>query len=77
VKLLKGWRFLEGLRPIIDRMQPYDTAIFHGMLDMKKLNFFEKLAIKNVKSLVGYSHDWYAITPWVKAIADELKKQDQ
>jgi len=77
VELMKGWRFPEGLRPIIDRIQPRDIAIFHGMLDMKKLNFLEKFAIKNVKSPVGDFRDWDAITSWTTAIADELKKQSE
>lgn len=77
VELMKGWRFPEGLRPIIDRIQPRDIAIFHGMLDMKKLNFLEKFAIKNVESPVGDFRDWDAITSWTTAIADELKKQSE
>lgn len=77
VELMKGWRFPEGLRPIIDRIQPRDIAIFHGMLDIKKLNFLEKFAIKNVKSPVGDFRDWDAITSWTTAIADELKKQSE
>ena len=77
VELMKGWRFPEGLRPIIDRIQPRDIAIFHGMLDMKRLNFLEKLAIKNVKSPVGDFRDLDAITSWTTAVADELKKQSE
>jgi len=77
VELMKGWRFPEGLRPIIDRIQPRDIAIFHGMLDIKKLNLFEKFAIKNVKSPVGDFRDWDAITSWTTAIANELKKQSE
>ena len=57
-QLTKGWRFPKAQRPIIDRIRPRDIAIFHGMLDMKKLNFLEKLAIKNVEAPVGDFRDW-------------------
>ena len=76
VELMGGWSFPpEGLRPTIDRIQPRDIAIFHGVLDMKKLNFLEKFAVRMAKSPVGDFRDWDAITSWTTAIADELKKQ--
>lgn len=77
VQLLKGQRFPKALQPIIDRIRPRDVAVFHGMLDIKKLNFLEKFAIKNVKSPFGDFRDWDAITSWTTAIADELKKQSE
>jgi menaquinone-dependent protoporphyrinogen oxidase len=75
VQLMKGWRFPKRQRPIIDRIRPRDIAIFHGMLDMKKLNFFERWVIKNVKAPVGDFRDWDAITSWAAAIAGELQKR--
>ena len=74
VELLNGWRFPESLQPIADRIQPRDTAVFHGALDMKKLNLIEKFMIKNVKAPLGDFRDWDAITSWATAIADELKE---
>jgi len=75
VQLTKGWRSPKAQRPIIDRIRPRDIAIFHGMLDMKNLNFLEKLAIKNVKAPVGDFRDWNAIATWAADIANSLKKQ--
>ena len=74
VQLTKGWRFPKSLGPIIDRIRPRDIAVFHGTLDMKKLNFFERWAIKNVKAPAGDFRDWEAITSWAAAIAGALKK---
>lgn len=74
VQLTKGWRFPKSQGPIIDRIRPRDIALFHGMLDMKKLNFFEKWVIKNVKAPIGDFRDWDAIATWATAIAGALKK---
>ncbi len=73
VQLLKGWRLPEAQQAIADRIQPRDTAVFHGLMDMKKLNLAEKLIIKAVKAPGGDFRDWDAITSWAAAIADELK----
>jgi len=75
VELLDGWRFPEAQQDIADRIQPRDIGVFHGMLDVKKLNAVEKWMIKNVKSPVGDFRDWEAITAWATAIADALKEE--
>ena len=72
VELLDGWRFPEKQQPIADRIQPRDTVVFHGSLDVEKLNFLEKSMINTVKSPVGDFRDWEAITAWATAIAVEL-----
>ncbi len=73
VQLMQGWRFPEAQQPIANRIQPRDTAFFHGVLDMKKLSLAEKLLIKGLKAPVGDFRDWDAITSWAAAIADALK----
>jgi len=75
LQLLKGWRFPEKIRPIIDRIKPVDIALFHGVVDMEKLNALEKFMIKNVKSPIGDFRDWDAIASWATSIAGELKKK--
>lgn len=72
--LTQGFRFPEKLKPVADRIQPRDMALFHGMIDPKKISFIEKMAIKAVKAPTGDFRDWTAITAWAKAIADALKK---
>jgi menaquinone-dependent protoporphyrinogen oxidase len=74
VELLDGWRFPEKLQPIADRIRPRDIAVFHGNVDLEKVNRLEKYMINTVKSPVGDFRDWEAITSWAKGIADELMK---
>jgi len=74
VEILKGWHFPEALQPIADRIQPRDITVFHGALDMRKMNMIEKFMIKNIKAPVGDFRDWDTITTWVAAIAEQLQK---
>jgi menaquinone-dependent protoporphyrinogen oxidase len=73
-ELLQGWRLPGALQPIADRIQPRDIAVFHGAVDINKLNVIEKWMINNVKSPVGDFRDWDAITAWATAIADDLQE---
>ncbi len=74
VELTQGWRFPGKLQPIADRIQPRDIAVFHGSVDVNKLNRIERWMLKNVGSPVGDFRDWEAITSWARAIADELQE---
>ena len=74
VELLDGWRFPSTQQPIADRIQPRDIAVFHGNVNMDKLNFIEKFMVKNVQSPVGDYRDWGTITTWAKSIADALNE---
>jgi len=73
VQLMKGWRFPEALQPVADRIGPRDVAVFHGAIDVKKLNFIERLLIRGIKAPTGDFRDWGAITAWAAAIAATLK----
>ena len=73
VELLQGWRFPEAQQPIANRIQPRDIAVFHGDVNMEKLNMFEKWILNNVKAPVGDFRDWDAINSWATAVVDELK----
>jgi len=75
VELLKGWRFPEKIRPVIESIQPVDIAVFGGVLDMKKLNPLERFMMNKVKALPGDYRDWDAIAAWAKNIAGELQKK--
>ena len=72
VELTSGWRLPKPLQPIADRIQPRDVAVFHGVVDTKKLNPIERWVIKNVKAPFGDFRDWDAIASWAAAIADVL-----
>jgi menaquinone-dependent protoporphyrinogen oxidase len=73
VETMKGWRFPEAQKPIAERIQPRDIAFFHGEIDMKKLNFAEKLLVKGIKAPTGDFRDWAAVADWAKGIAEALK----
>jgi menaquinone-dependent protoporphyrinogen oxidase len=73
VELVQGWRFPGKLQPIADRVRPRDVAVFHGAVDVGKLNFIEKWMLKNVKAPIGDFRDWDAIAAWAASIADALK----
>jgi menaquinone-dependent protoporphyrinogen oxidase len=73
VELMNGWRFQASLQPIADRIKPKGITVFHGTLEMKKMNFFERWIIKRVKAPVGDFRDWNAITAWARNIAAVLK----
>ena len=45
VEQMKGWRFPDSLKPLVDKIRPRDIAFFHGVLDMSKLRLAEKLIV--------------------------------
>ena len=73
-ELLQGWRFPEAQRPLIERIKPRDIAVFHGAIDLKRMNFLEKWTLKNVKAVTGDFRDWEAITRWAAGIAEALNR---
>lgn len=73
VELLKGWRYPEALKPVVERIQPRDTAVFGGALDPDKISLLEKFVIKNVKAPTGDFRDWQAVEAWGKSIAAALR----
>jgi menaquinone-dependent protoporphyrinogen oxidase len=75
VELLQGWTFPSGLQPIANRIQPRDITVFHGDVDMEKVNFIERAMIKNIESPVGDFRDWESISAWAKSIANALTEE--
>ena len=73
-ELLDGWQFPGGQQDIADRIQPHDIVVFHGSVDIEKLNFIERSMAKNVDVPVGDFRDWQAITEWATAVAETLKE---
>jgi menaquinone-dependent protoporphyrinogen IX oxidase len=73
-ELVKGQRCPKSLQTVIDHIQPRDIAVFHGFIDMKKLNFFERFAFKKSPTMQGDFRDWNAIISWANSIAATLKK---
>jgi menaquinone-dependent protoporphyrinogen oxidase len=75
-ELMQGWRFPSGLQSIAERIQPRDTTVFLGSVNMKKLTPIEKWMLNKIQSPVGDFRDWEAITSWATSIADVLKEKD-
>ena len=75
VLLGKGWAFPEGLQSIADSIQPRDTAVFSGVMDLEKASIFEKLIVKLIMARVGDFRVWEAITAWAEVIAGALKEE--
>lgn len=73
VELTKGWRIPQGLQAVADRISVRDIAVFHGALDVQKMNFLEKWIVKKVKAPIGDFRDWQAISAWASDIAAQLK----
>lgn len=74
VELLQGWRYPASLQTVIEHIKPRDITVFHGNIDISRLNFIQKLAIKNVKAPIGDFRKWDAINAWANSIVDALKK---
>jgi menaquinone-dependent protoporphyrinogen oxidase len=70
---MKGWTFPENLKPVADRIKPRDIIFFHGVLDISKLKFAEKLIVKALKAPIGDFRDWDMINAWADGIAKELR----
>jgi len=75
VELLSGWQFPKGQQEIADRIQPRDITVFHGNVDVNKLNFLHKWMIGKVESPVGDFREWEAIAAWATSIAEALKEE--
>jgi menaquinone-dependent protoporphyrinogen oxidase len=73
VELLKGWKYPVAQQPLIDRINPKDTAVFHGCLNTEKMSSLEKWVVKRVGGDTGDFRDWDMITKWAKGIAKAVK----
>jgi len=77
VELVEGKRLPPALQPVVDRIRARDTAVFHGYINLDKINFIEKWAVKSlVKKPFGDFRNWEAINSWATSIASTLKDKD-
>lgn len=72
-EIMDGWTFPEDLEPVREAIQPQDVILFHGHIDLDRLNFAEKMIIKSVKATVGDFRDWLVIRGWARTIDLQLK----
>jgi menaquinone-dependent protoporphyrinogen oxidase len=72
-EIMDGWTFPEDLMPAVETINPKEIILFHGSIDLDKLNFAEKMVIKSVKATIGDFRDWLVIRGWARAIDLALK----
>ncbi len=58
--------------PEMHLIKPRDVALFHGSIDLEKLNALEKTAIKKVEAPSGDFRDRDAIGAWAADIAEAV-----
>jgi len=75
-ELMDGWRFPGGLQPVADEIEPEAIAVFHGRLDVEKINVLEKWVVNNVGAPMGDFRDWDAVETWAASIANALKEEN-
>jgi len=73
--LVQGWHFPSAQLPIADRIHVRDIALFHGVIDMEKLNYVERQIVKEFQPAVGDFRDWDAITDWAMSIVVSLRPE--
>jgi menaquinone-dependent protoporphyrinogen oxidase len=59
-------------QPLHQLLRPRVEAFFAGRIDPARLSFFERLAVKMVKSPVGDRRDWDRIRDWADSLAVQL-----
>ena len=72
VELLEGWTFPPLQQEIADRIHPQGVIVFHGVMDDKKMNFFERWILKKMDAPLGDFRDWEMITGWAEDVAEQL-----
>ncbi len=71
---MDGWTFPENLESVRDKIKPRDVILFHGNINLEKLDSIEKMIIKSVNATVGDYRDWLVIHGWAGRIDLDLKQ---
>jgi menaquinone-dependent protoporphyrinogen oxidase len=72
-ELADGMYLPKSLQSIIERIKPRELTVFHGSVDLRKINFVEKWMLRQVKAETGDFRDWQAIERWAASIAKAVK----
>lgn len=72
VELMDGWTFPEAQQELADRIGPRDIAVFHGKIDVEKLNMGERMVVKAVRAQTGDYRDWKMVVDWATEIAKAI-----
>ena len=63
----------KALNAALDPLRPVAETIFAGRLDLEKLSWFQRFAVKKAKSPVGDFRDWAAIAAWARELPGKMK----
>lgn len=74
-EILDGFLLPEKVKPYMKRIMPRDIKLFHGNLDLKRLNFGERLLIKSIRAKIGDYRNWDDIEVWATQIAQALNEE--
>jgi menaquinone-dependent protoporphyrinogen oxidase len=74
---MEGLKLPKALQPVADRIQPRDVAVFRGVLDLTKMNPFERWVMSRMKAPTGDFRQWDAIEAWAASIAQTLLASGQ
>jgi menaquinone-dependent protoporphyrinogen oxidase len=75
VQLVDGVLYPQSLKSLIEEINPVDITVFHGDINLSKINTMEKWAIKNVvKKPFGDYRDWKSIEKWTNTVMNGIKK---
>jgi len=77
VELLNGWRYPARLGPLVQRIQPQDTAVFSGALTPADLGLRERLLTWLVRAPAGDFRDWTAVDDWGTSVGEALLAHKQ
>ncbi|MFT5194780.1 MAG: menaquinone-dependent protoporphyrinogen oxidase [Cellvibrionaceae bacterium] len=72
--ILDGWALPRTQKAIVDQIGAHDVELFHGKIDLKKLDTLELLTIRTLRADAGDYRDWEAISEWAELIASKLKQ---
>ncbi|HRV72161.1 MAG TPA: flavodoxin domain-containing protein [Thermovirgaceae bacterium] len=67
-----------GRKALDEAIAPLEVAhlgYFAGKIDMEKLSFLEKMAVKMVKSPVGDFRDWDAVKGWAQEVLMAVNRE--
>jgi len=74
-EIMDGWTFPENMEKLLETIKPNDVILFHGNIDLDRLNFAERMIIKSVKATVGDYRDWLVIRKWAGRIDLDLRNE--
>ncbi|MFW5772926.1 MAG: flavodoxin domain-containing protein [Phototrophicaceae bacterium] len=72
-EMLNGFIFPEALRDAISAIHPRDVVLFHGTLDVDRINLAERMILKVMRAPMGDYRCWDTIEDWATEIAATLE----